>query len=281
MKLTHAQRDEIPKWSLSYAARGWGDGSGYPGRGGNPACKYVGHGLEYSCADGVTTTFGKAAFPLISMQPGMSEGYAYCPDALIEGRKRNAVINSWTAQVGDILLIDTGGGAQPGHTEVIYDVQGSGATRRVFSVGWDSGPSNVDHFTGQGGVHRHVWSTPTGKGSAAIMAVLDADKVIDWAKVGQPAHAPAKAKRKKLKPAVQHKTEHSKVTAPPKQPKETVHVKTIQKYAKAHTALVGAVGTWAAVALQDGRVSTNEWVALGYAIATALGVALVPNKKTP
>lgn len=54
----------------------------------------------------------------------------------------------------------------------------------------------------------------------------------------------------------------------------------VKKYAKAHTALVGAVSTWAVVALQDGKVTTNEWEALGYAVATALGVALVPNKKT-
>ena len=57
-------------------------------------------------------------------------------------------------------------------------------------------------------------------------------------------------------------------------------VNSVKKYAKAHTALVGAVGTWAAVAFQDGKVTSNEWEALGYAIATALGVALVPNKKT-
>lgn len=277
MKLTQAQREEIPRWSLSH--NGWGDGSGYPGKKNNPACRYVGHGLEYSCADGVTTTFGKAGFPLVSMQPGMSEGYAYCPDALAEGHKRSAVINSWQAQVGDILLIDTGGGAQPGHTEVVYDVQGQGATRRVFSIGWDSGPSNVDRFTGQGGVHKHVWNTPAGKGNAAIMAVLDADKVIQWAKVGQPAHTAAKAKRKKLEPAPQQKTQHSKQQPVPVPVVKEQQVSILLKYAKAHAALVGAVGTWAAVALKDGHVTSSEWEALGYAIATGLGVALVPNKR--
>lgn len=217
-KLTHADREQIPKWSLSYALRGWGDGSGYPGKPNNPACRYVGHGLEYSCADGVTTTFGKAGFPLAAMQPGMSEGYAYCPDALIYARKHHGVIDSWTAKIGDVLLIDTGGGAQPGHTEVIYHVEGTGAARRIFSVGWDSGPSNVDRFTGQGGVHRHVWADPEGKGNPAIMAVLDAEKIIDWSKVGAPEHTVRKAKRKKLAPAPQHKTVESKTTTPPKAP---------------------------------------------------------------
>jgi hypothetical protein len=212
-KLTHAQRERIPAWSLKYAARGWGDGSGYPGKANNPACKYVGHGLEFSCADGVTASFGKAGFPLVSMQPGMAEGYAYVPDALDYGKKHKAVINSWNAKVGDILLIDTGSGSQPGHTECIYHVTGSGASRKVYSVGWDSGPSNVDSYRGQGGVHRHVWADPAGKGSAAFMAVLDADKVIDWAKViTDPAEAKKQTKRKKLKPAPIVKDEHGQVS---------------------------------------------------------------------
>lgn len=205
-KLTATERHKIPAWSLSY--NGWGDGSGYPGKPNNPANKYVGHGLEFSCADGVTATFGKAGFPLISMQAGMSEGYAYCYDAYVEGKRLKAIIPSWDAQVGDILLIHTGSaGAQPGHTECVYAITGTNATRRVWSIGWDSGPSNVDGFTGQGGVHKHIWSAPKGRGNAAIMAVLDADKVIDWRKVMSGAPRP-----RKLRPAPLSKNSQSKVS---------------------------------------------------------------------
>ena len=218
-KLTHGQRLEIPKWSLAH--NGWGDGSGYPGKSPNPACRYVGHATEYSCADGVTATFGKAGFPLVPMQPGMAEGYAYCPDALAYGRRHKAVIDSWTAKVGDIILVDTGGGAQPGHTEVIYHVAGNGSDRKIFTVGWDSGPSNVDSYRGQGGVHRHVWSDPVGQGNPAIMAVLDADKVIDWAKVNQPAHNKHAAKRKKLRPAPIQKTPQGNLVTPPAAPEQS------------------------------------------------------------
>lgn len=65
---------------------------------------------------------------------------------------------------------------------------------------------------------------------------------------------------------------------PPAQPKEP-KVNAIKKYAKAHTALVGAVGTWLSVALKDGHIDNTEWYGLVVAAATALGVYAVPNKK--
>jgi len=212
-KLTVAQRHEIPKWSLSY--NGWGNGSGYPGKRGNPAGKYCGLGDTYSCAMGNTTTYGKAGFPMVSMQPGMREGYAYCPDAYAWGRKHRAIINSWDAHVGDLILVNTGGGAQPGHTECIYHVEDRGTHVELFTIGWDSGPSNVDGFRGQGGVHKHVWNSVIGKGNPSIMAVLDADKCVDWSKVDKPEHAKRRAKRKKLTPAPQQKTPDSKTKPGP------------------------------------------------------------------
>lgn len=207
-RLTEADRRKIADYALTW--NGWGDGTGYPGKNPNPACTYVGHGLEYSCADGVTMIHGHCGFPLISMQPGMAEGYAYCPDALAAAKKiKGAVIPSWSARAGDILLIDTGDGAQPGHTETVTGRDGD----RVFSLGFDSGPSNVDHYTGQGGCHRHVWTCPPRKGNSSIIAVLDADKVIDWSKVGQAQHTGRAAKKKQLAPAPLSKTAENKVTA--------------------------------------------------------------------
>lgn len=203
-KLSDGQRQKIVNYALKF--NGWGDGSGYPGKSPNPACTYVGHGLEYSCADGVTMEFGKTGHPLVSMQPGMAEGYAYCPDALLYGRAHDAVIPSWKAQPADVLLIDTGDGAQPGHTELVTSHEGDW----VFSIGWDSGPSNVDHFTGQGGVHRHKWYCPAGVGNSAILAVLDADKIVDHSKVDGKTRS-----GKKLKPPARKKNEQGRELDPP------------------------------------------------------------------
>jgi hypothetical protein len=54
-------------------------------------------------------------------------------------------------------------------------------------------------------------------------------------------------------------------------------IEKIAPYAKAVAAVVGAFLTWSAAAIIDGGVSTEEWIALGLAILTALGVYRVPN----
>lgn len=188
---------------------GWGNGSGYPGKSPNPACRYMGIGTTYSCACGVSMNFGHAGFPLISMQAGYKHGYTYCPSGLSAARAHHAVIRSWNAQPADILFINTGGGAQPGHTEMVVRVWGSGSGRMVRSLGWDSGPSNVTGGggAGQGGVHLHDWRCPEGSGNSAIMGVGDAAKLSPGlAKLaGHPAPHPH--------PGVHHHPSH-----PPRQP---------------------------------------------------------------
>lgn len=49
-------------------------------------------------------------------------------------------------------------------------------------------------------------------------------------------------------------------------------------YRKTIAALVGAVLTWLTATLGDNAVSTQEWIALGVAVATALGVYGTPNE---
>lgn len=51
------------------------------------------------------------------------------------------------------------------------------------------------------------------------------------------------------------------------------------KYRKTVAAVLGAAGVWCTAALSDGTVSTMEWVALGIAVATALGVYNVENDR--
>jgi len=52
----------------------------------------------------------------------------------------------------------------------------------------------------------------------------------------------------------------------------------ITAFAKAHLALIGAVGAWLSAALKDGHISTNEWYGLAIAVVTGLTVYAVPNR---
>jgi hypothetical protein len=165
-------REDVVKELTAY--NGWGDGSGYPGKRPNPACEYLGRPYEFSCGDWVTYAFKKAGLALPSMQAGCSTGYAYCPSAYNFAHEHNLIIPSWKMQPADILLINTGGGIQPGHTELgIRWANGS-----LFSEGGDSGGSNVDHFTHSGGTHEHRWTDPVGQGNASIMVVIDSAKLL-------------------------------------------------------------------------------------------------------
>ena len=55
----------------------------------------------------------------------------------------------------------------------------------LFTIGGNSGPSNVDGFSGQGGVHRHRWNAPAGQGNDQVLVVVDTSKVVIF---GGPAH---------------------------------------------------------------------------------------------
>jgi hypothetical protein len=115
------------------------------------------------------------------MQPGCRTGFAYCPDAVIYGQKHGATRYSWQAEPGDIVLFDWNGNGDADHTEIVTGHQGG----VLFTIGGNSGPSNVDDFHGAGGVHRHSWPAPSGQGNNLILAVIDTSKVVLF---GGPAH---------------------------------------------------------------------------------------------
>lgn len=177
-------RDDIVREALKW--NGWGNGYGYPGKRPNPMDVYLGRPYEFSCDDSIAYWYKICGLVLPSMQAGCSTGAAYCPDSLAYGRSHNAIVNSWEAQPGDQILINTGSGSQPGHTELVEKWENG----VLWTIGGDSGPSNVDHYTGQGGVHRHTWSAPHGIGNSRIMAVIDMGKIVNF---GSPAkhHKPA------------------------------------------------------------------------------------------
>ena len=67
------------------------------------------------------------------------------------------------------------------HTEIVTGYQ-SGV---LCTIGGNSGPSNVDGFGSQGGVHRHRWTAPAGHGNDQVLVVIDTAKVVRF---GGPAH---------------------------------------------------------------------------------------------
>lgn len=190
--LTAKQRAAIVAFNVKHD--GLYNGTGYPGHNPNEACEHFHVATTYACAYGVSFAFDEVGPRLVSMQPGMSTGYAYCPDGLNKTREREAVIGSWETKPADPIFINTGGGAQPGHTEMTI-FRNSGAALKaqlekilgvtlvaaddvLYTFGWDSGPSNVDRYHGQGGCHVHMWHVPKGVGNPGIMAAADASKLV-------------------------------------------------------------------------------------------------------
>ena len=74
---------------------------------------------------------------------------------------------SWQAEPGDIdALRDWNGGGVADHTEDRFTGYHGG--RAVHHRRATAGPSNVDGFGGQGGVHRHRWNAPAGQGNNQV-----------------------------------------------------------------------------------------------------------------
>jgi hypothetical protein len=170
-------RDDIVRTALSF--NGSCDGHGYNCQ--NVFSSDLGRPTEAWCGDFVTDIYKRAQVPLPSMQPGCRTGFAYCPDAVDYGRAHGAVRNSWESQPGDIVLFDFDGDSVADHTELVTAYQNG----TLFTIGGNSGPSNVDGFTHEGGVHRHHWAAPAGQGNDAVLAVIDTSKVVQF---GGPAH---------------------------------------------------------------------------------------------
>lgn len=192
MSLTAKQRAAIVRFNVGH--NGLYNGSGYPGHNPNEACQFFHVGTTYSCAYGNSYAFAKVGPRLISMQPGMSTGYNNCGYGLAAARRAKAVIGSWVTNPADLIFVITGTTGQPGHTEMvifrnsgpelqhelerILGIKLTAADDVMYTFGWDSGPSNVDRYHGQGGCHVHMWHVPKGVGNPTIMAAADASKLV-------------------------------------------------------------------------------------------------------
>lgn len=174
---TMTTRDEIVQTALGY--NGTCNGQGYDGP--NPFSADLSRPAEAWCGNFVTDVYKRAQIPLPSMQPGCRTGFAYCPDAVNYGRAHGATRRSWEAEPGDIVLFDWNGDGDADHTEIATSYQGGA----LFTIGGNSGPSNVDSFGGKGGVHRHRWEAPAGRGNNQVLVVTDTSKIVHF---GGPAH---------------------------------------------------------------------------------------------
>jgi Putative peptidoglycan binding domain/CHAP domain len=163
-------RDQIVRTALGF--NGTRNGEGYDGP--NPFSADLSRSKEAWCGDYVTDIYKRAQIPLPSMQTGCRTGFAYCPAAVEYGRKHDATRNSWQAEPGDIVLFDWRGDGVADHTEIVTSYQGG----VLFTIGGNSGPSNIDGFGGPGGVHRHRWDAPPGRGNDQVLVVIDTSKVV-------------------------------------------------------------------------------------------------------
>jgi Putative peptidoglycan binding domain len=170
-------RDQIVSTALGF--NGKDNGNGYDGP--NPFSADLSRPAEAWCGDFVTDMYKRAQIPLPAMQNGLRTGFAYCPAAVGYGHNHGATRYSWQAEPGDIVLFDWNGDGTADHTELATAYQGGA----LFTIGGNSGPSNVDGFKGQGGVHRHRWNAPAGQGNAQVLVVINTAKVVSF---GAAAH---------------------------------------------------------------------------------------------
>jgi hypothetical protein len=185
-----ASRADIVKLALSQ--NGYHDGQGY-----DEPCKFLSYfGINYGiayCDVFVSWVYSNSGVPLPNMgSQFVTTGSQYCPQSWAYASARGATRNSWLAQPGDQVIFDwtgTGNLGPESHTEIVEKWENG----LLYTVGGNSGPSNVDGFKGTGGVHRHVWTCPDGVGNSLIMGVIDTSKLVSFSDTqAVPAAAPEK-----------------------------------------------------------------------------------------
>lgn len=163
---------------IALAENGYHDGQGY-----DELTKYtqsfgINYGIAY-CDIFVAWCYEQAGIPLPKMGSWIRSGSQYCPDSWNFAEAHGATLNSWQAYSGSQVIFDwTGTGVLGGesHTEIVETWHDGW----LYTVGGNSGPSNVDGFRGTGGVHRHAWSAPAGVGNSLIMGIIDTAKLVHF-----------------------------------------------------------------------------------------------------
>jgi hypothetical protein len=171
-------RAQVAAKALGY--NGLNDGTGYPGPP-NIFEQVLGRPDEYWCGDFVSAVFAMCGLPLPVMQAGMESGFASVPMGWEYAVAQGATSQSWNAEVGD-LVVFSNEGIQLAHVELVYAFDGT----HLYSIGGDSGPSNVDGYQGQGGVHRHESAIGPGVGNPSIVGVITTGHLVTFTKPSLP-----------------------------------------------------------------------------------------------
>ena len=160
---------EALKWN------GLNNGTGYPGPY-NVFEQELGRPAEFWCGDFVSAIFAMLNLPLPVMEAGMSSGFAFVPAGWQYAQDRGATMPSWDAQVADLAIFNNAG-IELAHVELVTAFDGI----NLYTIGGDSGPSNVDGYQGQGGVHRHSsWIQPGGVGNPGIVGVISTGRLVTF-----------------------------------------------------------------------------------------------------
>lgn len=191
MPTAEAARDYVVKTALSFD--GVDDGHGYDCA--NPFSADLGHPQEAWCADFYTDVCRRAGVTLPVMQDGCHTGFAGVEAGVTYAQHHDAFNHSWLGKPGDGCCFHWPGGVAGGdHIEMVVRWEAG----YLYTIGGNSGPSNVNGHGGIGGVHQHKWICPEGQGNSQIMGVIDLAKIVDLTKthpVIGPKPAPVKHPR--------------------------------------------------------------------------------------
>jgi hypothetical protein len=165
-------RADIAATALAY--NGFDDGVGYPGPL-NIFEQLLGQPDEFWCAVFVSAIFKMCNLPLPVMQVGMPTGFASVPLGWQYAQDHGAAAPSWDAEVAD-LAIFANDVSPTGHVEIVYAFNGT----QLYTIGGDSGPSNIDGYTGQGGVHVHESYIQPGVGNSQIAGVIQTGHLVTF-----------------------------------------------------------------------------------------------------
>ena len=165
-------RADIAAKALSF--NGYNDGTGYPGPY-NMFEEVLGRPQEFWCGDFVSAIFKMCNLPLPIMQAGMESGFASVPLGWYWAQAHAATVPSWDAEVADIVVFNNNV-AQLGHVELVTAFDGM----HLYTIGGDSGPSDIDGYSGQGGVHRHESNIQPGVGNSAIVGAISTGRLVTF-----------------------------------------------------------------------------------------------------
>ena len=141
----------------------------------------LGRPTEAWCGDFVTDIYKRAGLPLPPMQPWCRTGFAAVPAGVAAAQAKGAFLRSWQALPADVVVF---GNEQ--HVEIVTAYR----EPYLYSIGGNSGPSNVDEYVGQGGVHRHVTDVPVGMGNEDIAGVIAMGSFVAFGAAPTPPHPP-------------------------------------------------------------------------------------------